>query len=199
MRIVGGEFKGRRLTAPEGQDVRPTSDRVRESVFNILEHSSFSPGIRDASVIDIFAGTGALGLEALSRGASAVTFVEHDDRSRASILKNAGTLGKARAIHVLRLDATKLPPPPRAAHCPATLAFLDAPYDQDISEPTLLSLQGRGGWINGDTLCIVETASKSEFDAPRGFEMLDQRKYGAAMISFLRIADSSSASSATTE
>jgi 16S rRNA (guanine966-N2)-methyltransferase len=198
MRIVGGEFKGRRLTAPEGRDVRPTSDRVRESVFNVLEHSRFSPGIRDASVIDIFAGTGALGLEALSRGARAVTFVEHDDRSRAAILKNAGTLGKARAIHVFRLDATKLPPPPRAAHCPATLAFLDAPYDQDISEPTLLSLQGRG-WINEDTLCIVETPSKSEFAAPRGFEILDQRKYGAAMISFLKIADSSAVSSTTTE
>lgn len=198
MRIVGGEFKGRRLIAPEGRDVRPTSDRVRESVFNVLEHSSFSPGIKDASVIDIFAGTGALGLEALSRGASAITFVEYDDRSRAAIIKNAGTLGKARAIHVLRLDATRLPPPPRAAKCPATLAFLDAPYDQEISGPTLLALQGRG-WINGDTLCIVETPSKLEFDAPRGFETLDQRKYGAAMISFVKIADSSTHTSAATE
>lgn len=187
MRIVGGDFKGRRLVAPEGRDVRPTSDRVRESVFNILEHASFAPDIRGASVIDVFAGTGALGLEALSRGATAVTFIEHDDRSRATILKNAGTLGKARAIHVLRLDATKLPPPPRAASCPATVAFLDAPYDQDISGPTLLSLQGRG-WINADSLCVVETASKSEFEAPRGFDILDQRKYGAALISFVKIA-----------
>lgn len=195
MRIVGGTFKGRRLVAPEGRDVRPTSDRVRESVFNILEHSSFSPGITDASVIDVFAGTGALGLEALSRGATTVTFVEHDDRSRGAILKNAGTLGKARAIHVLRLDATKLPPPPRAANCPATLAFLDAPYDQDISGPTLLSLQGRG-WIDMDTLCIVETASKSEFEIPRGFEVLDQRKYGAAMISFVKIAVAKASSTA---
>lgn len=196
MRIVGGAFKGRRLIAPEGRDVRPTSDRVRESVFNILEHSKFSPGINDAFVIDIFAGTGALGLEALSRGARTVTFVEHDDRSRATIMKNAGTLGKARAIHVLRLDATTLPPPPRAAHCPATLAFLDAPYDQDISGPTLLSLKGRG-WIDAGTLCVVETPSKLEFETPRGFEILDQRKYGAAMISFVRFAETNSSSTTT--
>lgn len=193
MRIVGGAFKGRRLVAPEGRDVRPTSDRVRESIFNILEHASFSPGLTNASVIDVFAGTGALGLEAMSRGATTVTFIENDDRSRSTILKNAGTLGKARAIHVLRLDATRLPPPPRAANCPATLAFLDAPYDQDISGPTLLSLNGRG-WINADTLCIVESPSKTEFEAPRGFEILDQRKYGAAMISFVKITNTSPAS-----
>lgn len=196
MRIVGGTFKGRRLVAPEGRDVRPTSDRVRESVFNILEHAAFSPALTDASVIDVFAGTGALGLEALSRGATSVTFIEHDDRSRASILKNAGALGKARAIHVLRLDATKLPPPPRAANCPATLAFLDAPYDQEISGPTLLSLKARG-WIGPDSLCVVETASKTEFEIPLGFEVLDQRKYGAAQISFVKIADKKPPSTAT--
>ena len=196
MRIVGGTFKGRRLVAPEGRDVRPTSDRVRESIFNILEHAAFSPGFTNASVIDVFAGTGALGLEAMSRGARTVTFIEHDDRSRATILKNAGTLGKARAIHVLRLDATKLPPPPRAANCPATLAFLDAPYDQDISGPTLLSLHGRG-WIGPQSLCVVETPSKSEFQAPRGFEILDQRKYGAAKISFIKIAGADTPSTTT--
>lgn len=188
MRIVGGAFKGRRLVAPDGRDVRPTSDRVRESVFNILEHAAFSPGLTDASVVDVFAGTGALGLEAMSRGASTVTFIEHDDISRATILKNAGALGKARSIHVLRLDATKLPPPPRAANGPVTLAFLDAPYDQEISGPTLLSLKARG-WIGPQSLCVVETASKTEFEIPRGFEVLDQRKYGAAMISFVKIAD----------
>lgn len=186
MRVVGGDFKGRRLIAPEGRDVRPTSDRVRESVFNILDHADFAPDIRGASVIDVFAGSGAVGLEALSRGAAAVTFIENDDRSRAAIMKNAGSLGKARAILVLRLDATRLPPPPRAASCPATVAFLDAPYDQDISGPTLLALQGRG-WINADSLCVVETSSKSEFEAPRGFEVLDQRKYGAALVSFVKI------------
>ena len=196
MRIVGGTFKGRRLVAPEGRDVRPTSDRVRESVFNILEHAAFSPRFNDASVIDVFAGTGALGLEAMSRGASTVTFVENDDRSRATILKNAGTLGKARAIHVLRLDATKLPPPPRAARCPATLVFMDAPYDQEVSGPTLLSLKSRG-WIGPESLCIVETASKTEFEIPLGFEVLDQRKYGAALISFVKIAGEKTPSAAT--
>lgn len=196
MRIVGGTFKGRRLVAPEGRDIRPTSDRVRESVFNILEHAAFSPGLKDASVIDVFAGTGALGLEALSRGATTVTFIENDDRSRSTILKNAGTLGKARAIHVLRLDATKLPPPPRAANCPATVVFMDAPYNLEVSGPTLLSLKARG-WVGPESLCVVETASKTEFEIPLGFEALDQRKYGAAMISFVKIAGNKKPSAAT--
>jgi 16S rRNA (guanine966-N2)-methyltransferase len=186
MRIVAGKFKGRRLLAPEGRDIRPTSDRARESIFNIIEHAPFAPEIKGASAIDVFAGTGAMGLEAMSRGAEPVTFIDLDDTARACILKNAGTMGQGRAVTVLRLDATKMPPPPRIAQCPAGYAFLDAPYDQDVSGPTLLSLLARG-WVAQGSLCVVETPSDKSFDAPRGYSMEDQRKYGRAMVSFLSV------------
>lgn len=186
MRIVGGAFKGRRLIAPEGRDVRPTADRVRESVFNILMHADFCPDLKDASVIDVFAGTGALGLEAMSRGATTVTFLEIDDRARAAIIKNAGTMGQARAVTVLKLDATKLPPPPRIAKCPATVAFLDAPYDEDATIPALLGLKDKG-WVKPGSLCVVETAAGKSFEPPRGYHLEDQRTYGAALVSFLSL------------
>ncbi len=184
MRIVGGEFKGRRLIAPEGRDTRPTSDRVRESVFNILMHADFAPNLDGASVVDLFAGTGAMGLEALSRGAATVTMIDNDGRARGTILKNAGTLGKARAITALKLDATNLPPPPRIAKCPATVVFLDAPYDAEATVPALQSMADKG-WVASGSLCVVETPAKQPFEAPRGFVLEDQRTYGAAMISFL--------------
>lgn len=184
MRIVGGDFRGRRLLAPEGHDVRPTSDRARESIFNILMHASFAPDLKGASVIDIFAGTGALGLEAMSRGAEPVTFIEINDHARACILNNAGTMGRGRAVTALRLDATKMPPPPRIAACPAKIAFLDAPYEQDISGPSLLSLLARG-WVGSGSLCVVETPAVRVFEAPRGFSIEDQRTYGKALVSFL--------------
>jgi len=186
MRIVAGAFKGRRLIAPEGRDIRPTSDRARESIFNIIEHAPFAPDLAGGSAIDVFAGTGALGLEAMSRGAKPVTFIDLDDTARATILKNAGTMGQGRNVTVLRLDATKMPPPPRIAECPARFAFLDAPYDQDISGPALLSLLARG-WIGPGSLCVVETPSDRTFEAPRGFTLADQRKYGRAMVSFLSV------------
>jgi len=186
MRIISGKFKGRRLLAPEGRDVRPTSDRARESIFNILTHAKFAPDLEGAAVIDVFAGTGALGLEALSRGASPVTFIDKDDVARATIMKNAGTLGQARAINVLRLDATHMPPPPRIADCPARVAFLDAPYDQDITGPTLLSLLARG-WVGEGSLCVCETPAERPFEAPRGYTLEEQRKYGKALMSFLSV------------
>ncbi len=184
MRVVGGKFKGRRLVAPESWDIRPTSDRARESIFNIIEHAPFAPELEGASAVDVFAGTGAMGLEAMSRGANPVTFIDTADVARAAILKNAGTMGEARGVTVLRLDATKLPPPPRIAGCPATFAFLDAPYDQDVSGPTLLSMLAKG-WVATDSLCVVETPTARTFDAPRGFSMEDRRKYGRATVSFL--------------
>ena len=186
MRIVGGQFRGRRLEAPEGRDIRPTSDRARESIFNILAHASFAPNLDGAAVVDAFAGTGAMGLEAMSRGATPATFVELDGRARAAILKNAGTMGQARKIHVLRLDATALPPPPRVAGCPAKVVFLDPPYADDVAAKSLLTMMNRG-WIATGSLCVVETPSERDFDAPRGFTMEDQRTYGAALVSFLTV------------
>lgn len=186
MRVVGGKFKGRRLVAPESWDIRPTSDRARESVFNIIEHAPFAPGIAGASAIDVFAGTGAMGLEAMSRGAGPVTFVDSNDVARATILKNAGTMGEARGVTVLRLDATKLPPPPRVAACPAAFAFLDAPYDRDVSGPALLSMLAKG-WVATGSLCVVETPTERPFDPPRGFTLEDRRAYGRATVSFLSV------------
>ena len=186
MRIVGGSLKGRRLLAPEGRDVRPTSDRARESIFNILEHSTLAPSLEGASVIDVFAGTGALGFEAMSRGAKPVTFLDIDDSARACILKNAGTMGQAMSVTVLRLDATQLPPPPRIAKCPAAFAFVDAPYGSGATGPALLSMLSRC-WIGPDSLCIVETDAKLPFEPPRHFVIEDQRTYGAAMVSFLSV------------
>ena len=168
MRIVGGAFKGRRLLAPEGRDIRPTSDRARESIFNIIAHSDIAPSLEGASAIDVFAGTGALGFEAMSRRAKPVT------------------MGQAMSVTVLRLDATQLPPPPRIAQCPAAFAFVDAPYDSGATGPALLSMLSRG-WIGPDSLCIVETDAKLPFEPPRHFVIEDQRTYGVAMVSFLSV------------
>jgi len=184
VRIVGGRFKGRRLVAPEGRDVRPTPDRARESIFNILAHADFAPDLEGASVVDIFAGTGAMGLEAMSRGATTATFLEIDPRARAAIIKNAGTMGQASTIRVLNLNATMLPPPPRIAKCPATVIFLDPPYGEDVLPGVLLTLLHRG-WAASGTLCVAETPSERDFDPPRGYSLADQRTYGAALVSFL--------------
>lgn len=172
------------LSAPEGRDVRPTSDRARESIFNILAHADFAPDLQGASVVDAFAGSGALGLEAMSRGAKMVTFLDRDARARANILKNAGTLGIARSILVLNLDATKLPPPPRAAQCPADIIFMDPPYPNDVTAPTLISMTHRG-WLKPGTLVVAETPAERDFACPRNFTLADQRKYGVALVSFL--------------
>ncbi len=187
MRIVSGQFKGRRLSVPVGRDIRPTSDRARQAVFNVIEHAEFAPKIKGASVIDVCAGTGAMGLEALSRGATKLTAIDADPDALALVRKNAGTLGQALAVTMLRLDATKLPPPPKAALCPASIAFIDPPYGLALAAPILLSLAGRG-WVGQESLIVLETAAKEPFEPPRGFQLIDQRRYGAAMVSFLKLA-----------
>ncbi len=186
MRIVAGKYKGRRLLAPEGGDVRPTSDRARQALFNVLEHASFSPPLEGAAVVDVCAGTGAMGLEALSRGARKVTFVDMDPAALGVVRKNAGTLGQALAVTMLRLDASKLPPPPRIAECPAAILFVDPPYGAGIAAPILLSLSGRG-WAGPESLIVLETSSADTFEPPRGYTLVDQRRYGAAMVSFLKV------------
>ena len=124
----------------------------------------------------------------MSRGAEPVTFIEINDHARACILKNAGTMGKGRAVTALRLDATKMPPPPRIAACPAKVAFLDAPYEHEVSGPSLLSLLSRG-WVGPGSLCVVETPAARTLEAPRGFSLEDQRTYGKALVSFLIVDD----------
>ncbi len=190
MRIVGGSLKGRALKAPprnaqEGRDLRPTADRVRESLFNILLHGRQPVDLEGATVIDVFSGTGALGLEAMSRGCGHGVFIDNDPRALALVRKNAGGLGLGRSVTLLKLDATRLPPPPRTAKTPAALAFLDPPYGSGLVVPALTGLQARG-WTAEGALCVAEVAAKEEIDVPKGFEIVDERVYGAARVVFLK-------------
>lgn len=186
MRIVGGSFRGRRLTVPEGRDIRPTSDRVREAVFNILVHG-FEIEWDGMSVLDVFAGSGAVGLEALSRGASHATFIDDNDLAIRCVRQNAGAVGAARGATVLKLDATRLPPPPLVAEAPCGVAFLDPPYGSGLAAATLAGLAARG-WIGPGSICVVEMAAKEPFKAPDRFDLVDERRYGAARVLFLDLA-----------
>jgi len=185
MRIVGGNLKGRTLTAPEGRDTRPTTDRVRESIFNILAHAIEGFEFDGATVVDVFCGTGALGLEAMSRGCSYGVFIDNDARAQALVRKNAGPMGLGRSVLLLKLDATRLAPPPRAANTPAALVFLDPPYEQGLVVPALLGLKDKG-WLADGGVVVCEVAAKEEFDPPRGFDAIDERTYGAAKVVFLK-------------
>ncbi len=187
MRIVGGEARGRRINAPRGRNVRPTSDRLREAVFNIIEHSADIPEISGASVVDVFSGTGAMGMEALSRGASHATFIDIDAGARTCARKNAAHLGFWRRVTLLKLDATRLPPPPLAADAPCSFAFVDPPYGLNMTLPSLICLKDKG-WIKTGAVVVAEMAADDELDIPRGFTVLDQRTYGAAKVMFLSLA-----------
>jgi 16S rRNA (guanine966-N2)-methyltransferase len=184
LRIVGGVHRGRRLAAPVGEAVRPTSDRAREALFNILSHGSFAASglpFADRPVLDAFAGTGALGLEALSRGASAAVFIENGRDALAVLRRNIAALGEEDRAHVLTGDATR---PPRPAFACA-LAFLDPPYRSGLAGPALTAFAA-AGWLTADALAVVEIAASEEFPSPAGFARLDERVYGAARLVFLR-------------
>ena len=185
MRIVGGKHKGRTLQAPAGQNIRPTSDRAREGIFNILAHSIDWNGFEDIPVLDVFSGTGALGLEAMSRGASSSVFIDNELSSLQCVKANAATLGEARNILTLKLDATRLFSPPLAAHAPLALVFLDAPYGTKLSDPALLGLCHKG-WIAPGGLVVVEISKDDDFTTPLDFYILEKRTYGAAQVNFLK-------------
>ena len=185
MRIVGGRFRGRTLSAPKGRDVRPTSDRAREGVFNILAHAIDWPGFDGITVVDVFCGTGAFALEALSRGAEHAVFIDNDPGSLNCAKGNAAACGEGRNVTVLKLDASRLAPPPRVAKTPAPLVFLDAPYNQDLTGPALLGLAHKG-WLAPGAIVVVETAADEEFPFPIGYDQIDERTYGAARIVFFR-------------
>jgi len=185
MRIVGGRLRGRALSAPRGLDVRPTSDRAREGVFNILAHSIDWPGFDGITALDVFSGTGAYALEAISRGAAHGVFIDNDINSLKCAKSNAGACGEARNISALKLDACRLPPPPRAAKTPAALAFLDAPYKRNLTGAALLGL-GHKGWLAPQAIVVVEVAVDEEIPLAAGYEPLDERSYGAAHIAFFR-------------
>ena len=185
MRIIGGRHRGRAIPVPRAEGLRPTADRTREAVFNILEHAPDGLDFAGETVLDLFAGTGALGLEALSRGAALATFIDHDGGVLHSIRRTAAAMGEARSITLLKLDATRLPPPARTAGTPVVLAFLDPPYESGMASPALQGLAAKG-WLAPDARCVVEVAAREPLAVPPAFTLHDERVYGAARVVFLR-------------
>lgn len=183
MRIIGGEFSGRRIEAPKGRVARPTTDRTREAIYNILAHRrDFSfDGIR---ILDLFAGSGALGLEALSRGASFCLFVEIDAGARGAIRGNIDQLGLFGRTRVHRRSAIALGPKPSGVGAPFDLAFLDPPYGQSLIELALPVLRD-GGWLRPAALLVTEQGIDDQPAVCEGFTVEDTRTYGDTAISFL--------------
>jgi 16S rRNA (guanine966-N2)-methyltransferase len=184
MRVVGGRLRGRAIAAPKSKTIRPTADRLRESLFNILTHA-FDDPVTGARVLDLFAGTGALGIEALSRGAGFALFVDDGAEARALLRENVAALGLGGTSKIFRRDATKL----GEAHpvAPFSLAFLDPPYGQGLAAAALASARA-GGWLMPEALIVVEEATKAEFVSPEGFREIDRRRYDDTELIFLRLA-----------
>src|SRR5260221_8678072 len=182
MRVVGGRLKGRNLASPSSNDIRPTADRLRESVFNILIHAYDDP-IEGARVLDLFAGTGALGIEAVSRGALFTLFVDNGAEARALLRNNVESLGLGGVTKVYRRDAADLGP----AHPvePFALGFLDPPYGRGLAQKALVSLRD-GGWLIPGALLVVEEAKAAAFTAPEGFEELERRGHDDNEVVVLR-------------
>ncbi len=182
MRIVGGRLRGRALAAPRSAAIRPTADRLRETVFNVLVHAYGDP-VTDARVLDLFAGTGALGLEALSRGAAFALFVDEGAEARALIRENIAALGLGGVSRIFRRDATRL----GSAHplAPFTLVFLDPPYGQGLARQALAAARA-GQWLAPNALIVVEEAATVDFAAPEGFDELERRRYDDSALILLR-------------
>lgn len=183
MRIVGGKHKGRALATPGGQTTRPTSDRARESLFNVLAHAAWARPLDGARVLDLFAGSGALGFEALSRGAAFALFVETDSAARGAIRETVDSLALFGVARIHRRDATDLGDKPAGLGAPFDLVFLDPPYHKGLGERALAKLLP-GGWITPDATIVFECAAD---ETPRtdGFMTHDERVWGAAKVLFL--------------
>ena len=181
MRIVGGEFRGRPLATPRGHAIRPTTDRTREAVFNVLAHR-FADKLEGARVLDLFAGTGALGLEALSRGAAYGVFIEESAEGRGLIRTNVEAFGLTGRTKIFRRDATALG---EAGTLSAFgLVFADPPYGKGLGERALRSAR-EGGWLLSGALCVVEEAASAPFETGPGFAVVDERSYGETVIRFI--------------
>ncbi|MBX3508811.1 16S rRNA (guanine(966)-N(2))-methyltransferase RsmD [Parvibaculum sp.] len=186
MRIVGGALRGRAIAAPKGDLVRPTGDRTREALFNILAHADFDGFTLEAArVLDLFAGSGALGIEAISRGASFALFVEEHAESRACIRENLESLSLNGNAKIYKRDATRLGPRPGSVGPAFNLLFADPPYGKGLGGAALLSAR-EGGWLTEDALCVVEESALADFEAPEGFEEVDRRRYRDTEIIFMR-------------
>ncbi len=183
MRIVAGRFRGRALATPEGDELRPTSDRVRESVFNILGHGIADFELQGARVIDLFAGTGALGLEAVSRGASYCLFVDDAAEARALIRRNVEAYGLTGETRIFRRDATDLGPAGNMGQY--GIAFLDPPYGKGLGEKALAILAS-GNWLNAGAIAVFEERAGATIALPEGFSEIDTRTWGDTEVRFLR-------------
>jgi 16S rRNA (guanine966-N2)-methyltransferase len=184
MRIVGGIHKGRSIVTPAGQGTRPTSDRAREAMFNVLAHAAWSPGLEGRRVIDLFAGSGALGFEAMSRGAVFCLFVETDDSARGAIRTNAEALQAFGNTRVHRRSGIDLGSKPAGVGAPFDLVFLDPPYHKGLGSVALEKL-ALGGWLTDDAVAVFECAA-DEKPETSGFEIFDDRTWGAARVLFLK-------------
>jgi 16S rRNA (guanine966-N2)-methyltransferase len=182
MRIVGGRWRGRQIHGPGSPGIRPTSDRLREAIFNVLEHAYDDP-VTDARVLDLFAGTGAMGLEALSRAAAFCLFVDHSIEARALMRASIEALGCGGVTRVFRRDATRLGD--RKGIDPFTLVFCDPPYGRGLARPALASALA-GGWLARDGLVVAEEAADSPFAFPEGFVEVERRIYGDTLIAFAK-------------
>ncbi len=183
MRVVGGRLRSRPIAGPKSDSVRPTSDRLREALFNILTHSYGDP-VAGARVLDLFAGTGALGIEAISRGADYALFFDEGVEARALLRDNVESLGLGGVTRIFRRDASKLGP----AHPldPFSLVFLDPPYGKGFAEKSLISARD-GGWLMPEALLVVEEAADAGFNTPEGFIELERRPYDDTEFTFIRL------------
>jgi 16S rRNA (guanine966-N2)-methyltransferase len=188
MRITAGSFGGRSLVPPSDARVRPTADKVRQAVYNILMHNDFGAGfaLDEARVADLFAGTGAMGIEALSRGAGFCLFVDDSAESRALVRQNVETLNLTGVSKIWRRDATKLGPMAAGAGGPFELVILDPPYHKGLIAPALASLRD-GGWLSPGAVIVAETAEDEPLPPQESFAALDERVYGDTRVTFLRI------------
>ena len=180
MRIVGGRLRGRALVGPKSDAIRPTSDRLRETIFNILAHGYDDP-VEGARVLDLFAGTGAMGLEALSRGAAFALFVDDGAQARGIIRENVEALGLGGATRLFRRDATRMGA--AAPNAPFSLVFCDPPYGKDLAPKALRSC-AEGDWLVPGALVVVEEAQGIEVPLPEGFAEIERRDYGETKVVF---------------
>ncbi len=183
MRIIAGRFRGASLPSPVSMSVRPTSDKVRGAIFNILAHSIDDFSLEGARVLDLFAGTGALGFEALSRGASFCLFVDHGTEARGLIRHAIDALGLAREAKLFRRSAEQLGPAGNIE--PFDLVFADPPYGKGLAEKALAGA-AMGGWFKPGAVVVIEEDAGATFALPGSFEPLDARTYGRTLVTFAR-------------
>lgn len=187
MRIVGGKFRGKKIEWVSDAKTRPTKDNVRESIFNILEHAPWADGIEGKQILDIFAGTGAMGLEALSRGAANAVFVDIDRKAIELCRQNVTALNAQNQSRIMAQDALKLGQRPETIS-QADVVFIDPPYGGDLGQQLLVLLQ-QNNWLAEDCICVLEMAHDRPETIPESFTILDERKYGISKIVFIALSN----------